>query len=503
MKIRRWIRLVVPGALLAILMAIAISNSALAQECIDPITKKVVPCPPAQNGGGGGGDKKPTSSPYPSFTPTSTNTPTVTVTPTVTITSSPTTTPDDAAAGKYDKGKPAPHADAVPPPASFDRKSWFGPLVIGSLLVILIGLLLPALHGASTKASPTPPAPRKGSEDVKDRGIIKELTKHERENLRLIQHFFDALRQGQIWSFIESEEVQRFLDDAKRGAFGGNIADGTPGSKFPSTGGQDPLDVLDGLFRGPAFGLGRIDHGGRSDPAQAPEGVEILPNGIRQTIHTDAETGDRTTIWTYSNGSIRAWTFHSDGSADGFLLRPDGSAATAHTDQTPGHSNDMPHVMSGNGTEVDIYPGGNAREVVIFTFHWVNGVRDEGVRTVWRGGHHSPAEDGHGANTDRNPLHNLDVIGPRSLWEMTNLLRHPAADTEQHDPNTGEGGRPLTADEQERLGRVVPAAELLDPNSGIDPLTGLHLDPSHMRTRTEDDDRIDPNTGEQPLPIGE
>jgi hypothetical protein len=85
---------------------------------------------------------------------------------------------------------------------------------------------------------------------------------------------------------------------------------------------------------------------------------------------------------------------------------------------------------------------------------------------------------------------------------MSNALHHPDSDTEQHDPNTGEGGRPLTDAERERLGRIVPAAELLDPNSGIDPLTGLHLDPNQMRTRSEDDDRVDPNTGEQPLPGG-
>jgi hypothetical protein len=505
MKIRRWIRLIVPGFLLAILMAVTIASSALAQECIDPATKKVIPCPAAE--GGGGRDKKPTTSPYPSFTPTSTNTPTATVTPTVTITStlSPTNTPDGAAVGKPDPAQPAPQAAAVPPPTSFDKRSLFGPIVIGSL-VILIGLLLPGLRkGGSTKVTPTPPPPGKGSSgNGRDRGTIHELTKHERENLRLIQRFFDAARQGHIWSFIESEEVQRFLHDAKRGVFGGNTPDGTPGSRFPGTGAQDPLDVLDGLFRGPAFGLGRIDHSGRSDPAQASEGVEILPNGIRQTVHTDRETGDHVTIWTRPNGSIQIWTSHRDGSADGLQISPDGHSSAVHVDQTPGHSNDHNAGMGPTGTytEVDSFPGGNAREVVTITYHVRNGNEGAPVRTVWHRGY-APAEDGRESNTARNPLHNLDVIGPRSLWAMGQALRHPGADTEQHDPNTGEGGRPLTADERERLGRIVPAAEFLDPNNGMDPVAGLHLDPSHIRTRSEDDDRIDPNTGEQPMPGGE
>jgi hypothetical protein len=327
------------------------------------------------------------------------------------------------------------------------------------------------------------------------------LTKLQILDLHLLAGFFTAARKGQIWRFVESEDVRAFIRDAERGRFGTRVPDGSPGSKFPGTGVQNPLDVLDGLFRGPAFGLGRIDHGGRSDPAAAPEGVEILPDGTRQTIHTNPDNGDRVTVRTETNGVIRVWVAHSDGSADGFVLRPDGAGGTVHVDQTPGHSSDFGAGYGDNSVEVDIYAGANSREVVTITTHTRNGARESQTRSVWHRDQ-SPGEDGRDANSARNPLDGLDVVGPQSLWQMTNALRNPGRDAGKLDPNSGKAGLKLTDEQQKQLGLTAPALKTLDPNSGIDPLTRLNLDPGQLHTRTEKDDRVDPNTGRKPVPGG-
>jgi hypothetical protein len=60
----------------------------------------------------------------------------------------------------------------------------------------------------------------------------------------------------------------------------------------------------------------------------------------------------------------------------------------------------------------------------------------------------------------------------------------------------------LTKEDEERLGRIAPAIETLDPHSGTDPLTGLGLDPDLMNTGSDKDDRVDPNTGQKPMPGG-
>jgi hypothetical protein len=330
----------------------------------------------------------------------------------------------------------------------------------------------------------------------------RELTKEAIWGLYLVQGFFGALLKGRGWSFIESDEVRRFLHQAKRGSFGEKIPDGgTPGSEIPGTGTQDPLDVLAGLFSGIGSSLGEVDRPGRAGKDRKPDGPSVLPDGTHQTIHTDAETGDRVTIRRYADGSISTWTAHRDGSADGFRWFPDNHTAMFHVDHTPNGSTEFGAGFHESGTGVETHPGGNAREVVTNSFHWHNGtVHQDGPPRVWRR-ENSPGEDGREANSDRNPLANLETIGPHSLAQMTEALRHPAKDVDL-DPNTGRKGPQFTDADKERLGRIVPNADLLDPNSGVNPLAALNLDPSRMHTRSEDDDRVDPNTGLKPQPGG-
>lgn len=326
----------------------------------------------------------------------------------------------------------------------------------------------------------------------------RELTKEALWGLYLVQSFFDALLKGQVWSFIESDEVRRFLHQAKRGSFGEKVPDGgTPGSEIPGTGTQDPLDVLGGLFGGVGSSLGEVDHPDRAAKDRKPDGTSVLPDGTRQTIHTDAETGDRVTIRTYADGSISTWTAHRDGSADGFRWWPDNTSGMFHVDHTPNGSTEFAAGLHQDGTVVDVHHGDTAGEWVTRWGHWDAGTAYLDRREVWQ----SPGEDGREASSDRNPLASLEAVGPLSLAQMTNALRHPSKDLNL-DPNTGKSGLQLTDADRERFGRIVPSADVLDPNSGVDPLTGLNLDPNQVHTRTEDDDRVDLNTGLKPQPGG-
>ena len=88
------------------------------------------------------------------------------------------------------------------------------------------------------------------------------------------------------------------------------------------------------------------------------------------------------------------------------------------------------------------------------------------------------------------------------MQQMLSQMKHPGKDLNELDPNTGDGGIKFTKEDKERLGRIVPGAEVLDPNSGIDPLTQLNFDPNQLHTRSEKDDRVDPNTGLKPMPFG-
>ena len=328
------------------------------------------------------------------------------------------------------------------------------------------------------------------------------LSKSQIWGLSMLQRFFDAVRKERLREMLESDELRRFLDQARRGTFGDEVPDVTPGSKIPGTGAQDPLDVLDGLFHGVGARLGEIDRSGGVDPAaMEPDGVTIGPNGTRQTIHTNPDTGDRVTIRTHTNGEIDVWTAHRDGSADGFTWKPDGSTGTVHVDHTPGGSPDFGAGIDQDSVEVDMYRGANGRDVVTVTVTTRDGHKEITGRSVWRPGS-APGEGDGEANTGRNPLGGLEVVGPLSLGRMTDALRSADSRSEMLDPNTGKGGLKLTDADKERLGRIVPRAEALDPNSGVDPLSLFNLDPTRFRTRTEDDDRVDPNTGRKPMPGG-
>ena len=320
-----------------------------------------------------------------------------------------------------------------------------------------------------------------------------DLSQHQIWGLRLIQSFFDAQRKGRLPDFIESDELRKFLHRAMEGSFGTKVPDGSPGSKIPQAGGRSPIDVLHDLFRGLGFSLGKVDHPGGGDPAadrDEHEGTEVLPSGKRITVHTDPATGDRTTVDARPDGSIRSDTVHRNGTRDSFELLTNGTYRSEHS------------AGPGNYDRIEVRPGPAPGDCVIYEFHGRPGLAETGTRTVYPPGRQtSPGEDGGGdGNSGRNPLSGLEAVGPQSMGQMVNQMEHPGSDSEK-DPNTGKG--PTLSDaEQEKLRRIAPGAEKVDPNSGQDPLSTLNLDPSKLHTRNEDDDRIDPNTGQKPVPGG-
>jgi hypothetical protein len=299
------------------------------------------------------------------------------------------------------------------------------------------------------------------------------LTKHQIWGVRLLAGFFGALRGNLLTEFLTSDELERFLREAAGGSFGGKVPDGTPGSKFPGVGVSNPLDVLHDIFNSLGSGLGEIDRSGEANPAAAD--------------------GDRVTIGRSPDGTIQTDIVHRDGTRDSFVMFPDGSYQSEHT-EGPGHYD-----------RVHIVPGAHPGEVTIYEYHGRPGYPEVGTRIVYPAGrqHNSPGEDGSGdTNSDPNPLSGINILGPQSMQQMLNQMKHPGKNPDKLDPNSGAGGITFTEEDKERLGRIVPSAEVLDPNSGVDPLTQLAFDPNQMRTRSEKDDRVDPNTGLKPKPGG-
>ena len=328
------------------------------------------------------------------------------------------------------------------------------------------------------------------------------LTKDQIRALGLLGGFSEAVRGNRLAAFLKSGDLERFLDGMRGGPFSGTVpADGTPGSKLPGVGVEDPLNILRGLFQGIGSDLGKIDRPAGADPAAGQ--TTVNPNGDRVTTNTDSN-GDRVTVITRPDGTIGIWTAHRDGSADGIIWRPDGTVGLIHVDHAPNGDARFGAGSAGVGsssTEVNMYAGANTREVVILTFHHRDGVRDDNpTRTVWRRGQ-SPGEEGGGdTNSGRNPLDGIETVGPQSMQQMIAGLKNPGRNPDKLDPNTGVSGITLTKEDKERLGRTVPAAEVVDANSGIDPLNQLNLDPSQLHTRSEKDERVDPNTGLKPGP---
>ena len=292
------------------------------------------------------------------------------------------------------------------------------------------------------------------------------LTKGQLWGLDLLGRFLDAIQGGVLADFVKSDELERFLQESAGGPFGQNVPDGRPGSEFPAAGGGNPVDVLRGLLHGILSDLGRIDHPGSADPAR----------GI---------VGDDVAVRTYDSPG-RHEVFQSDGAGNVTHARyfTEGGETIGYQKETIIQDED------GRG----------------FTFQTDFAGRD-GVphHADWHvnaSGAHQPGEDGSDANGARNPLSNLEVVGPVSLKDQAKWADDLGANADALDPNTGKSGVKLDEYEQDRLARTVPAEEALDPNRGIDPLTQLDLDPSRLHHRSEKDDRVDPNTGVEPMPKG-
>jgi len=324
-----------------------------------------------------------------------------------------------------------------------------------------------------------------------------QLTKYQIWGVHLLGGFFDALHRGQLPEFLQSDEIERLLQQVASGSFGSNIPDGTPGSEFPTTGGKDPLDVLHGLFQGVASGLGRVDHSGQADPASEYGDREYNRRDIQNVTTTEQRTAfgssvnrDEITIY-LKDGSTDTFTedYDENGNSTRFERSHMDHGSTSLTfERIEPESHDGSRVTTGTFDE-------HGEQHVNRVFHL-----DRGGRLLRS---ESPGEDGGGdTNTDRNPLDNIEVVGPQSPQQMISAMQHPGKDSEEFDPNTGGSGFKLSEADQERLGRIAPGAEVLDPNSGVDPLSALNLDPNQIHTRSEDDDRVDPNTGLKPVPTG-
>ncbi len=343
-----------------------------------------------------------------------------------------------------------------------------------------------------------------------------EMTKIQLWGVQLLGGFFDALHRDQLTDFLKSEELQRFLHEAEGGSIEGKVPDGTPGSKFPGlgsgnpldvlhdlfgglgagfgdgtpgsklpdVGGGGPLDVLHDIFSGPASGLGKIDHQAGGDPAATGStNIEDDGHGHVITTHKD-DQGNITRIDNDGHGNIQVHTDNRDGSSEEFELHADGSSRGSQS------------YANGGGDWWSISSDGHGGSHIVGGDHHSRNYGPDGRP-------YSPGEDGGGdTNSDRNPLSGIDIGAPQSMEQMLNQMKNPGKDPNDLDPNTGAGGITFTEQDKERLGRIVPGAEVLDPNSGIDPLSQLNIDPSQIHTRSEEDD-LDPNTGQdQPLPIG-
>jgi hypothetical protein len=317
------------------------------------------------------------------------------------------------------------------------------------------------------------------------------LTKFGMLGLDLLHRFYAALHDDQLPGFLKSDDLESFLHDMRTaGPFGGKLGDGGPGSKIPGIGTMDPLDVLHELLTGVGADLGRVDHpDGGVDPASGAGDMDgcyhrdrpsdRMISGIIDQHPNESMT--RTTFfreggsetWSYSqvdiNGtSVSHVIVDPDGSTYKSVITPDGQGGFWQEEST----------------------SGGAHEITVSSHYF------------GPGGYRSPGEDGGGdTNSGRNPLGNIDVLGPQSMQQTLAAMQHPDKDPEL-DPNSGIGAFTMSQSEQERLGRIAPAMEVLDPNSGMDPLSQLNLDPNQLHGRSEKDDRIDPNTGLTAFPVG-
>lgn len=360
-----------------------------------------------------------------------------------------------------------------------------------------------------------------------------EMTEIQLWGVQLLGSFFDALRSDQLSEFLKSDDLASFLRETGAGPYFGKVPAGTPRAKFPDNdstnmfdvpydvirgpggfgqipsgltgsnfpgagsnpldgqnpfGSQNPLEILHGIFQGLGFDLGKIDHSGGIDPAATPDGGTTP--ATTSTTHDDGH-GNVTDVTDDHQGNVAVHTQHSDGSAEDFSLSADGSSSGSKRDVN-GRIEYFMITMDRQGGGFTIERG----------YHDTDGSNERRSSHYGADGQqHSPGEDGGGdTNTAPSPLSGVAIGGPQSAEQMLNQMQYPGQDPNELDQNTGLGGLKLTEADKEGLGWFVPALEVLDPNSGIEPLAQLNIDPNQIHARSEDDDRIDPNTGLQPLP---
>lgn len=286
-----------------------------------------------------------------------------------------------------------------------------------------------------------------------------ELTEYQQWGVGMLLGFFGVLYNGQLTGFLNADDLASFVRQIREGGpFGGEIPEGRPGSKFPGTGLTDPLDIARDLFRSLLSGLGETDGSGGVDPATRPDSEPV------GTFTISRADGSVSTFTREEDGRTWVKTIDAKGNEISIMVTPDRDGTGGPTVVVETHSRD--------GQE---------------------------TRKSFR---YSPGVDGAGdGNSDLNPLSGINVVGPQSNEQAISALQHPGKDPNELDPNSGIRGFSLSETEQERLGLIVPALDVLDLNSGMDPLSQLNLDPNQIHTRSEDDDRIDPNTGLTAFPV--
>jgi hypothetical protein len=107
-------------------------------------------------------------------------------------------------------------------------------------------------------------------------------------------------------------------------------------------------------------------------------------------------------------------------------------------------------------------------------------------------------DEGLDPNSGLGPLAHIHIGQPQSLQQMSGRIEHPDNGTEGLDPNVPDSGINFTEEDRERFGFFAPTVEVLDPNSGLDPLTQFNFDPSQMHGGSGDNEELDPNTGRTP-----
>lgn len=342
----------------------------------------------------------------------------------------------------------------------------------------------------------------------------QQFTNNQIRGARLLCGFFYALQKDQLTEFLKSDEVQRFLQETAGGYIAGKVPDGTPeGSGVPGTSERNPLDILHDLFNNPwsgslgdgtpgseiggiggnplgtlqdifnnqwSGGLGKIDHPGGADPAGAYgdanfDGPDVphFSFSDQRTANGDDEDSDMITL-VFRDGRREILLEEYD--EHGTPVQFSHVRMRSETDM----SGTFERVTPASNGGYDVVQGTNDSQGHSTTTRILHFDRN-GVQIL-----DSPGEDGAGANTDRDPLSSIEVVGPQSTQQTLAGMKYPGKDPNELDPNSGDGGIKFTEEDKERLGRTAPALDVLDPNSGIDPLSQLNIDPDQINSKEEE-----------------